>query len=122
MGYLKQRIASFGFAFTGMIEVIRSQANSKLHLLAAFFAILGGWYFTISSIEWCLVILCITSVLAAESLNTALEYLTDLVSPEFHPLAKKTKDTAAAGVLWLAIGAFLVGLVIFLPKAIAYFT
>jgi len=121
MGFLKQRINSFGYAFTGMIEVIQSQANSKLHLLAASIAVLGGWYFLISNTEWCLVILCITSVLGAESLNTALEYLTDLVSPEFHPLAKKTKDAAAAGVLWVAIGAFLVGMIIFLPKIIASF-
>jgi len=121
MGYLKQRLASFGHAFTGIIDVIQSQANSKLHLLGAFIAVLGGWYFAISTIEWCLIILCIASVLGAESMNTALEYLTDLVSPEFHPLAKKTKDAAAAGVLWIAIGAFLVGLVIFLPKVITYF-
>lgn len=122
MSYLKQRIASFGHAFTGMIEVIQSQANPKIHLVAAFFAVLGGWYFTISMVEWCLIILCITSVLGAESLNTALEHLTDLVSPEFHPLAKKTKDAAAAGVLWVAIGAFLIGLGIFLPKIATYFT
>ena len=117
--YLKQRFASFGYAFTGMIEVIRSQANPKIHLLAAILAILGGWYLVISTVEWCLVILCITSVLGAESLNTAIEYLTDLVSPKFHPLAKKTKDAAAAGVLWVAIGALAVGVIIFLPKLVA---
>ncbi len=119
MQYLKQRIASFKYAFTGMTEVIQSQANPKIHILAALITILGGWFFTISTEEWCLVIICITSVLGAESLNSAIEYLTDLVSPEFHPLAKKTKDAAAAGVLWVAIGALLVGLVIFLPKVLA---
>ena len=117
--YLKQRFASFKYAFTGMTEVIQSQANPKIHILAALITILGGWFFTISTEEWCLVIICITSVLGAESLNSAIEYLTDLVSPEFHPLAKKTKDAAAAGVLWVAIGALLVGLVIFLPKVLA---
>lgn len=117
--YLKQRVASFGYAFTGLMEVIKSQPNAKIHLLAAMIAIFGGWYFTISTGEWGLVILCITTVLGAESLNTAIEYLTDLVSPEFHPLAKKTKDAAAAGVLWVAMGAFCVGILIFLPKIFA---
>ena len=102
-----------------MAEVIQSQSNPKIHLLAAMVAILGGWFLAISTVEWCIVILCITSVLGAESLNSAIEYLTDLASPEFHPLAKKTKDAAAAGVLWVAIGALLVGLVIFLPKIFA---
>jgi len=119
--YLKERIASFRYAFVGMIEVIRSQANPKIHLVASLIVILGGWYLVISTEEWCLVILCITSVLGAESLNSAIEYLTDLVSPEFHPLAKKTKDAAAAGVLWVAIGAFFIGMIIFLPKIIGLF-
>ncbi len=117
--YLQQRIASFKYAFTGMAEVIQNQSNPKIHLLAALIVILGGWFLSFSSEEWCLVVLCITSVLGAESLNSAIEYLTDLVSPEFHPLAKKTKDAAAAGVLWVAIGALVVGMVIFLPKVLA---
>ena len=63
----------------------------------------------------------ITTVLSAEAFNTAIEYLIDLVSPDYHPLAGKAKDVAAAAVLFTAIGAFFVGLIIFLPKVIALF-
>jgi len=55
----------------------------------------AGFFFSISSLEWVAVVLCIASVFALEAVNTALEYLTDLASPEFHPLAGKAKDVAA---------------------------
>lgn len=70
----------------------------------------------ISITEWCFVTLCITLVIMAEAFNTAIENLTDLVSPDFHPLAGKTKDLAAGAVLIFSIGAVIVGLLIFLPK------
>lgn len=83
-------------------------------------AVIGaGFYFDISSMEWVALVLCIALVFAMEAVNTALEYLTDLVSPGFHPLAGKAKDAAAAAVLLAAAGAVVVGLVIFLPKFFA---
>ncbi len=115
---LKQRLDSFKYAFKGIRELILSQPNAKIHLFAAFLVLFLGFFFQISSTEWCIVILCIYLVLAAEAFNTALEYLTDLVSPDFHPLAGKTKDLAAAGVLLTSIGAALCGLIIFLPKVL----
>ncbi len=81
----------------------------------------AGFYFEISITEWSLVILCIAGVLSAEAFNTGLEYLTDLVSPEYHLLAKKTKDVAAAGVLLMAIGAAIIGIIIFFPKIMLWF-
>jgi len=66
--------------------------------------------------EWIVVVLCVAVVLSLEAMNTAIEHLTDLVSPGFHPLAGKTKDVAAAAVLLAAMGAVVVGLLIFLPK------
>ena len=65
--------------------------------------------------EWVAISICIALVLALEALNTALEYLTDLVSPEYHPLAGKAKDAAAAAVLLVALGAIVVGLIVFIP-------
>ncbi len=121
MNYFKGRAASLKFALTGIIDVLKSEANLKIHLLAAITAVSAGGYFAISRTEWCLVILCIVAVLSAETFNTSIEHLTDLVSPEKHPLAKRTKDAAAGAVLWIAIGALLVGLIIFLPKVFDLF-
>lgn len=113
---LKKRIDSFGFAFKGIFDLFRSQPNAKIHLLAAFCVVVAGFYFQISTTEWCLCILSIFGVPAAEAFNTAIEYLTDLVSPDYHVLAGKAKDAAAGAVLLTAIGAALIGILIFLPK------
>ena len=122
MGFIKERIASFGYAFEGIFEVIQSQANFKIHFLAAFLAIVTGFYFSISSVEWCLIIGSIAAVLSAETFNTAIEHLTNLVSPEYHMLAKKAKDAAAGAVLLVAIGAAVIGGLIFLPKVLVLFS
>ncbi len=122
MSFIKKRIASFGYAFEGIFEVIQSQPNFIIHFLAAFFAIAAGFYFTISTTEWCFVIGSIALVLGAETFNTAIEHLTNLVAPDYHILAKKTKDAAAGGVLFIAIGAAFIGLTIFLPKFLALFS
>lgn len=119
---LKKRIDSFGFAFNGLFELIKTQANARIHLLAAAFVLVAGYYFQITTTEWCLCIFAISAVLAAEAFNTALEFLTDLVSPDYHILAGKTKDVAAAGVLITAIGSAIVGCLIFLPKFLLILT
>ncbi len=119
MSFIKERIASFGYAFEGIFEVIKSQANFKIHFLAAFVAIAAGFYFTISTREWCLIVGSIVAVLSAETFNTAIEHLTNLVSPDYHILAKKTKDAAAGAVLFMAMGAAIIGLLIFLPKILS---
>lgn len=121
MSFIKERIASFGYAFEGIFEVVKSQANFKIHFSVAFLAILAGFYFSISTTEWCLIIGSIAAVLCAETFNTAIEHLTNLVSPDYHILAKKTKDAAAGAVLFMAIGAAIIGLLIFLPKVLAIF-
>ena len=121
MSFIKERIASFGYAFEGIFEAIQSQDNFKIHCLAAFLVVLAGLYFSISTTEWCLIIGSITAVLSAETFNTAIEHLTDLVSPDYHILAKKTKDAAAGAVLFTAIGAAIIGGIIFLPKVLMLF-
>ena len=74
-----------------------------------------GLVLRITNTEWCCLILCLTVVWTAEALNTAVELLTDLVSPEFHPLAGQCKDVAAGAVLIAAVGAGLVGSIVFGP-------
>lgn len=68
--------------------------------------------------EWCVVALCCGGVLMAEAMNSAVEAIADLVSPEFHPLIKKAKDVGAAGVLMMAMASAIAGLIIFLPKLV----
>jgi diacylglycerol kinase len=113
---LRKRLNSFRYAFAGIASLLGSQPNARIHLLATGLVIAAGFYFGLSKTEWCLVVLAITSVFAAEAFNTALEHLTDLVSPDYHPLAGKAKDVAAGAVLFAAMGAAVVGVLVFLPK------
>lgn len=116
---LKKRIASFKYAFAGIALLIKTQPNARFHLLAAVVVIVMGWYFEVSALEWAMLALTIGAVLAAEGFNTALEFLTDLVSPDYHELAGKTKDVAAGAVLITAFAAIAVAVCIFGPKIVA---
>jgi len=93
-------------------------AELSIRLLAAgtLLTVGAGAYFRISALEWCAALLALGLIWAAEGLNTALERLTDLVSPGYHPLAGMAKDIAAGAVLLAAVAAVLVGAVIFGPR------
>ncbi len=106
---------SFLFAGKGIAYAFRSQPNFRFEVLSAFAVFTAGCFFQITAAEWIICILCIALVLFAELVNTALETLTDLVSPEYNPLAGKAKDLAAASVLVTAVLAAVVGLLIFVP-------
>ncbi|RMF24321.1 MAG: diacylglycerol kinase family protein [Bacteroidetes bacterium] len=112
----KARFNSFRFAFAGLVELFRSTPNARIHLFFAVAVVAAGFFLHISLLEWMLVVLCMAAVFAAEAFNSALENLTDLSSPQPHPLAGKAKDLAAAAVLLSALGAAVVGLLIFGPK------
>lgn len=112
---IRKRIRSFGYAFCGMRTLVRDEHNARIHLTATVVAVSLGFVLGISRWEWCAVALCIGAVLMAEAMNSAVEALADLVSPEWNPLVKKAKDVAAAGVLFMAVAAVAVGLLVFLP-------
>jgi diacylglycerol kinase (ATP) len=114
------RIRSGTHALRGIIEMLRSQHNAWVHAVATFCVIAAGGIFGISNTQWCLLVLVVTIVWVAEGLNTAFEFLCDVASPEFHPLVKKSKDVAAGAVLLSAVGAVIVGLIIFIPYGIAW--
>lgn len=118
--FFVMRLKSFGYAFNGVVEVVRSQANMKIHLVGGVVAIFLGFVFQVKTCEWLAIIICCGLVFAAEAMNTALENVVDLVSPNYHELAGKAKDAAAASVLWVAATALVVGLLIFLPKIPPY--
>jgi diacylglycerol kinase (ATP) len=114
------RIRSGTYAVIGIIEMLKSQHNAWVHAVATLGVIVAGAIFGISTTEWCLLVLVVTTVWVAEGLNTAFEFMCDVASPEFHPLVKKSKDVAAGAVLLSAMGAASVGLIIFIPYLIAY--
>lgn len=103
----------FGYAFKGLWVATSEQLNMKVHLLAAVAVVAVGFYFKVTLTEWCILTLCIGAVIALEIINTALEYLVDLVSPQQHPLAGKIKDVSAGAVLVMAITAAVIAVLIF---------
>ncbi|PKM97652.1 MAG: diacylglycerol kinase [Elusimicrobia bacterium HGW-Elusimicrobia-3] len=116
---MKKRLRSFKYAFNGIICVASTEANFQIHVAAAAAALFLGFLLGISAVEWCLVLLCFAAVLSAEALNSAVEKLTDLVSPGRRPEAGTVKDMAAGAVLLSAMMAAAVGCIIFLPKIAA---
>jgi len=119
--YLNNRIRSFKYAFNGIAELFAHEPNMRIHLLAACAVVFAGVWFSISPTEWAMIAIAIAMVIGGEAMNTAIEHLADVVSPEFHPLVKKAKDVAAAAVFLLALGAAAVGMIIFLPRIMALF-
>jgi diacylglycerol kinase (ATP) len=113
------RVRSLKCAFKGIWVMISSQHNAWIHAAATIVVVAAGFYFYLNRFEWSCVILAIISVWTAEALNTAFEFLTDVASPAFHPLAEKAKDVAAGAVLITAIGSVLIGMLIFGPHLLA---
>lgn len=118
---ISKRVKSFKHAFNGLFILIQEEHNSRIHLLAMLIAIILGFIFEIQSFEWFGVILSIGLVIAMEAINSAIENLADFCTEEKHELIKKTKDLAAAGVLWSSIAALIIGLIIFVPRFVEIF-
>ena len=113
---LRNRVKSFSYAFQGIKTFFQTQHNAWIHTLASVIVIILGIVVNLSTSEWCWIGLAIALVFITEMLNTAIEFLTDLVSPEYHSKAKKTKDVAAGAVLLATFFAVLLALFIFIPK------
>ncbi|MEH7453552.1 diacylglycerol kinase family protein [Gottfriedia acidiceleris] len=111
-------LKSFGFAFSGIFKVIKDERNIKIHLFAALISIGLAFYLHISRIDWLILLLTITIVISLELVNSSIEAVVDLASPNKHPLAKKAKDVAAGAVLVAAIVSIIIGALLFFP----YFT
>ena len=109
------RLESFRHAFRGVGILLASEHNAWIHLLATVGVCGAGLLLGISRLEWCAIVVAIVVVWTAEALNTAFEFLCDVAAPEFHPLIQKGKDIAAAAVLLSAIGAAVIGLLVFGP-------
>jgi diacylglycerol kinase (ATP) len=110
-------VETIRFALQGVAQLFGAP-NIRLLAAASAATALLALYLHVSPLEWCMLILATALVWVAEGLNTALERLTDLASPGYHPLAGKAKDIAAAAVLIAGIAALAIGALIFIPKLI----
>jgi diacylglycerol kinase (ATP) len=112
---IRKRLGSFRHAFRGAATILRTQHNTWIHLVATVLVVSLGWCFSLGSSEWIAVALAIGLVWLAEALNTAVEFLADEVSRDQRELIGKAKDAAAAGVLFAALTALIVGILVFAP-------
>jgi diacylglycerol kinase (ATP) len=113
---LGARVRSFRYAYRGIATMLATQHNAWIHAVATLAAVSLGLALAIERTEWLAVVLAIMAVWASEGLNTAFEALSDVASPQFHPLVKRAKDVAAGAVLISAIGAGVVGVLVFGPR------
>ena len=113
---MQRLIRSFGYAFAGVGYGLRTQANFRIQVLIASGVILAGVVFKLSTTEWAILVVTMMIVLSAELLNTAIEAVVDRVGNETHPLSKIAKDAGAGAVLIGAVGAIIVGVLIFGPR------
>lgn len=113
-------IKSFKYAFEGLRDALLHEKNFRIQVFIFFLIILASVILQISTIEWLIILLCSALVLSAEIFNSGIEKLCDLVSPEIHPIIKRTKDFSAAAVLLTIIISIIIGCIIFIPKIIKW--
>ncbi|OGM21114.1 hypothetical protein A2955_02120 [Candidatus Woesebacteria bacterium RIFCSPLOWO2_01_FULL_37_19] len=118
MGLMHPTSRSFSYAFQGIKTAFINEPNLRIHTVFAIIALFLGIYLDISTIEWLFLLFTITWVISLELLNTVLEAIVNLVSPEVSPYAKIAKDVSAACVLISAFLSMVVGLIIFAPRII----
>ncbi|TDP61218.1 diacylglycerol kinase family protein [Flavobacterium dankookense] len=110
------RLKSIGFAFKGAYKLITTEHSVMVQSTIAVLLIIAGFIFEISRLEWMMQLLAFGLVLGIESLNTAVEKLADFIHPEFHNKIGFIKDIAAGAVLFSAMAAIAIGLLIYVPK------
>ena len=116
--FIRTRIAAFRYAFDGWLYLLRTQRNAWIHAVISIVVVVLGFWLDLSRGDWVAVVLVIALVWLAEFLNTALEAVVDLASPEHNRLAKAGKDLGAAAVLIAAGAAVIVGLLVLGPPLV----
>ena len=117
---MKKIIKSFKYALEGFITSFKTEQNMKIHIFIMSMVIIFGIFLKISKAEWIICIILFAVVISAELFNTAIETVVDMITLEKNEKAKIAKDIAASAVLVLAIGASIIGLIIFIPKIILF--
>jgi diacylglycerol kinase len=118
---LRRTRQSFRYAGGGLVLMWRTQSNVRVHVVLATLACALAAWLGLSPLAWAVLVLNIALVLAVEALNTALEFVVDLASPDYHQLAGAAKDTAAAAVLICATLSLAVGTCLFVPPLLERF-
>ncbi len=116
--YLK----GLAYALSGIAYAFRSQVNMRFHIFAAIVVFIMSFFLQINLAEWCIILMCVGSVISAELINTSLEVSIDMISPNYNEKAGHAKDLAAAAVLVVCTVSAIIGIVIFLPKIIRLFS
>jgi len=111
--------ASFRYATAGLRYLLVSQRNARVQAVIGVIALLLAAILRVSRVEWAIITLLIALVLTLEALNSAIEATVDLVTSDYHPLAKIAKDVAAGAVWLMAIASVVIGAIIFLPPLLA---
>lgn len=111
-------VAAFRAAAQGIADTAHER-NFHIEFAFMILCIVLGFLFSISPIEWLIVVVCFGLVLGGECLNSSIEAIVDLASPEYHELARKSKDAAAGGVLLFSLASLVVGIIIFAPRILA---
>lgn len=114
--FLVNRIKSIGFAFKGMLILIKTEASIKVQLFITVVMTFAGFYFEISKSEWMAQLIMIGIVMSMEGMNTAVEYIADFIHPEYHKKIGLIKDVAAGAVFIASIIAVIIAGIIYLPK------
>lgn len=120
-GFVKQRLKSVKYAFIGFWILVTSEDSIKVQLGVGFIAVILGFYFDISSVEWMMQTLAIGLVLVAEAANSAIEEIADFIHPEFHEKIGKIKDIAAGIPTFAALVSLVVAGLIYIPKFLELF-
>ncbi len=106
---------SLSFAWQGIVTFFLRERNGQIQGGVALFVLIAGFFFGITKFEWLAILGCTALVISLEMLNSAIEKICNLYTPEFHPAVKIIKDVAAAAVLWSAAFSLVIGLIVFFP-------
>lgn len=115
---IKAIFKSINYAFEGLLHVIKTQNNARVHLLVTLIVLGLSIWLKLNAVESCLILIAISIVWIAECFNTTLESFFDLVNPEPHPLVKHGKDSGAAAVLVAAFLSVAIGIIVLGPPLI----
>lgn len=113
--YLHLRVKSFGYAAAGLLFLLKSEPHARIHMLATTLVIIAAIALDVTRQDWLWLVLSITLVWVFEAMNTAIEYLCDVVSPEYSESVKRAKDVAAGAVLMASVAAAIIGILVFFP-------
>ncbi|MFY8008740.1 MAG: diacylglycerol kinase [Flavobacterium sp.] len=114
--FFSGRLKSVGFAVKGALKLITTEHSVMVQSSLAVLMTVAGFYFKIDRYEWMMQILAFGLVLGVESLNTAVEKIADFIHPEYHERIGFIKDIAAGAVMFAALAAMAIGLLIYVPK------